>query len=37
MDVNESNRTACLPAIIDVKTLRVDKNQVMYTPGIHGG
>lgn len=31
-----NNITACLPAIIDLKTLRVDKNHMMYTPGIHG-
>lgn len=37
-NANDGNsRTACLPAIIDVKTLRVDKNQTMYTPGVHGG
>ena len=31
------HRTACTPAIIDLKTIRVDKNQVMYTTGVHGG
>ena len=30
-------RTACFPAIIDVKTLRVDKRGSIYTTGVHGG
>ncbi len=36
-DASGNNRNACMPAIIDVKTLRVDKNQTMYKAGIHGG
>ena len=38
-DASGNNRNACsMPAIIDVKTLRVDKNQTIYKAGIvHGG
>ena len=33
----KDDKSTCLPAIIDIKTLRVDKNNVMYKPGVHGG
>ena len=36
-DDSGSSRATCLPAIIDLKTLRVDKNGVFYTAGVHGG
>ena len=35
--IHNYSRTACPPAIIDLQILQVDKNQVMYTPGMHEG
>ena len=36
-DDKGTSRTACMPALLDVKTLRVDKRASYYTVGTHGG